>query len=134
MFYRSLVKEFNELYADEDISVEIEVLSPGISTTVIENYGSTIESYLTRKSTKYDIYFYYSAYTKKYGKYLEDLRKYIPEEYIEPFNEKILKEACYSKDKVLVGMVMYNIIFIYINISSLLLFFVLFSFIFIGFY
>jgi len=124
-FYRLLVKEFNNEYTVKnglDISVEIEVLSPDISTNVIENYGSTIESYLTKKSTRYDIYYYYSAYSQKYGKHLEDLRKYLPEEYIKPFNEKILKEACYSKDNVLVGMVTYIIFFFYINyIFNLLL-------------
>jgi len=113
MFYRPLINDFNEYAVKNnlDISVELEVLSTGTSTNVIENYGTTVESLLMRKSTKYDIYYYYSAYSQRYGKHFADLRKYLPEEYIKPFNEKILKEGCYSKDNKLIGLVMYIIFF-----------------------
>jgi len=90
-----------------DIQINLKILTPKTSTKVIENYGSTVGSLLSKKSKKYDIYYYYSAYSKKYGDHFLDLKKYLPEEYIENFDENLLKETCY-KDDNLVGLVMNN--------------------------
>jgi len=64
-----------------------------------------IDSLLVKKSTKYDLYFYYYNYSKKYGKHFLNLREYLPEEYIKVFDKKILKEACSSNDNKLVSLV-----------------------------
>ena len=56
----------------------VKVLTPNIASTVIENYGTTIESVLVKHKTNYDIIFYYSAYSKKYGEHFVDLKKYLP--------------------------------------------------------
>jgi len=108
-YYRQLIAGFNQ-YARErglGISVELTILTPETSTKVIENYGTTIDSLLLEKSKKYDIYFYYSAYSEKYGDHFVDFYEYLPEEYIKPFDERILKETCSSKDNRLVGMPIY---------------------------
>ena len=40
------------------------------------------DSFLYNKSKEYDIFFYYSAYSKKYGEHFIDLREYLPGEFI----------------------------------------------------
>jgi len=73
----------------------------------IGNYGDVIQSYLQKGSDKYDIYFFYGAYTRKYAKHFENLRKYLPDEVIKPYDESLLKETCSSNDNELVAMVDY---------------------------
>jgi len=87
--------------------VDLIVLTPGNSTSNIENYGTTIESLLVKKSEKYDIYFFYASYPKKYGEHFIDLREYLPKESIEIFDKSILLNQCSSYNNKLVGLVMY---------------------------
>jgi len=85
--------------------VDLIVLTPENSTSDIENYGTTIESLLAKKSEKYDIYFFYASYSKKYYNHFIDLRKYLPKESIELFDESILQHQCTSYNDKLVGLV-----------------------------
>jgi len=105
-YYKLFTREFNEYSKKNDlgITVELEILTPETSSSVVENYGTTIDSLLVKKKQKYEIYFYYSAYSKKYGDYLIDLREYLPEEYIKPYDADLLKSTSYSKDGRLVGL------------------------------
>ena len=107
-YYRQITNGFNEYSANNglDINVKLTVLTPQTSSTVIENYGGTIESLLVKGSTKYDIYFYYSAYSKKYAEHFVNLKEYLPEENIKGYDDNLLKETCSSKDGKLVGLVM----------------------------
>jgi len=105
-----IVNEFNNVYAVEkglNIRVELEILTPETSSTVIENYGTTIESFLKKRSKRNDIYFYYSAYSRKYGEHFIDLRKYLSEEDLQGYDEDIFREACTSTDGKLVGLPIY---------------------------
>jgi len=105
--YRSLVNGFNE-YSKENglgIYVHLTMLTPENSTFDFENYGTTIDSLLSKQSQKYDMFFYYSAYTKRYGDHFLNIRKHIPKEYIEQFDEKLLNETCSSYDNKLIGLV-----------------------------
>jgi len=109
-YQRQLINGFNEYSIEKglNINIELNVLSPQVSTRVIENYGTTIDSLLKKNSHKYDIYFYYSAYSKKYSEHFLNLREYLPEEYIKVYDENLLLETCSSKDKKkLVGLVIY---------------------------
>jgi len=87
--------------------MELVVLTPNNSTSDIENYGTTIESLLEKKSTKYDIYFFYASYSKKYNDHFINLREYLPKESIEVFDESILQHQCTSYNNKLVGLVIY---------------------------
>jgi len=105
-YYRLLANGFNE-YSKEiglNIYVELEVLTPNTATSVIENYGTFVDSYLVKKSQKYDIYFYYSNYSKKYGEHFLNLREYLPKEYINGFDKRLLEETCSSYDNKLISL------------------------------
>jgi len=105
-YYRLLSNGFNEYSKEKglNIYVNLEVLTPENSPLDFGNYGTTIDAFLLKKSPKYDIYFYYSAYSKKYGNHFLNLKDYLPEEYIKGFDERILNEAC-SYNNELVGVV-----------------------------
>jgi len=108
-FHRKITNAFNEyaLANNLDIYVDLNAITPQTSTTIIENYGTTIEAVLKRKQKKYDVLYYYSAYSQKYGEHLLNLREYLPEETIKGFDEGLLKGICSSSDDKLVGIVIY---------------------------
>jgi len=118
-FYYSLFNAFNAYSREKnlDIYLDINILTPDNSTSAINSYGSTIDSLLKRKTTKYDLFFYYASYSNKYGKHLLDLNEYLPQEYINLFEEQILTNSKYG-DK-LVGLVI-------IILLSLILFIIIF--------
>jgi len=116
IYYRVLTDGFNEYSRENGLGINIQliVLTPENSTSDFENYGTMIDSLLKRKSTKYDIIYYYSAYTKKYGNHFLNIRDYISEDYIKIFDERLLEETCSSYDKTLVSLP------VFIDISTLL--------------
>jgi len=105
-YHRPLIEGFNEYSKEKGLGINMElvVLTPLNSTSDIENYGTTIESLLVKKSEKYDIYFFYAAYSKKYYNHFIDLRNYLPKESIEAFDEDIIKHQCTSYNNKLVGL------------------------------
>jgi len=84
------------------------VLSPQISTADLDDYGTTIDSLLLKKNQKYDMFFYFSTYSKKYASHLVNLRDYLSEEYINVFDENVLKNGCSSYDDELIALVIYS--------------------------
>ncbi|OUM59304.1 hypothetical protein PIROE2DRAFT_15192 [Piromyces sp. E2] len=103
--YTSFVKNFNK-YAKEnnlDIDLKITILTPLNSTSSIDNYSSMIQSLIQRKSTKYDIFFYYSSYSKEFGEHFVNLKDYLNEEHINNYDSNILLQTSMYKDK-LVGL------------------------------
>jgi len=121
-FHRQIEVGFNEYVKKNnlDIQLKYDVLTPFTSTMEIGNYGDVIQSYLQKGSDKYDIYFFYGAYTRKYAKHFENLRKYLPDEVIKPYDESLLKETCSSNDNELVAMPIYlSVSALYSNIDLL---------------
>jgi len=72
----------------------------------MDDYGSTAEKLLKRRSELYDIYFYDTKYSFKYGPYLVNLTDYLSSELINEYNSKFIYPSCYYKDK-LVGLVIF---------------------------
>ncbi len=92
----------------------MQVLSPDNASADLENYSTTIDSLLLKGSKKYDLYFYFSTYTKKYANHLLNLEEYLPEEYsTKVFDETILREGCSSSDNKLVALVIYCLILLF---------------------
>jgi len=109
VYYRGIESGFNE-YSKQNglnIRIQLKVLTPENSTSEFENYGAMLDSYFSKKSNKYDIYFYYSAYSKKYANHFLNLRNYMPEKFFEGYDERILKETCSSEDGELIALVIY---------------------------
>jgi len=121
-YHRSLINGFNEYSKEKGLGINVDliVLTPDNSTSDIESYGTTIESLLVKKSEKYDLYFFYASYTKKYAKHFIDLREYLPKESIEVFDQSVLQHQCTSYNDELVGLPMHiDIGVLYSNVKYL---------------
>jgi len=70
-----------------------------------DKFKTLVEDIL--KKNKYDLYLYDSFYRKYYSPYLLDLKKYLPQSYIDMYNPRIIEESCIFEDK-LIGLVIYN--------------------------
>jgi len=109
-FHRKMVNEFNNNYSivkNLNIEVDFLTLTPLTSSAIIGDYGSTIEQLLKKHSSNFDVLYYYSAYSKLYGEHFINLEEYLPEEYINQYDKRLLKEICSSKDNRIVGLVKY---------------------------
>ncbi|ORX79447.1 periplasmic binding protein-like II [Anaeromyces robustus] len=103
--YKSIESEFNKYSSNNnlDITLKITILSNANSTFSIKSFGTTIDSFLKKKSIKFEIYFYDSLYISDYEPYLLDLNKYIPKENIEKFDKNIFDQICTYNNR-LVGI------------------------------
>ncbi|ORX79048.1 periplasmic binding protein-like II [Anaeromyces robustus] len=103
--YKEMLDDFNNYSKKNNLNITIDsnIYSNPDSIPSINDYESLIESALLRQSTNYDIIYYDNGFSSKYGEYLLDLKKYLPEEHIELFNPNLLSYTCKYGEK-LVGM------------------------------
>ncbi|ORX79252.1 periplasmic binding protein-like II [Anaeromyces robustus] len=100
--YNALTEAFNQ-YSQKnnlDIYLNLIILSPDNSTSYINNYGSTIDSLLSKQSNKYDVYFYYDAYTKNYGPHFLNLEEHFPKEHFDMFDPGFIRSSCSYNNKI----------------------------------
>ena len=104
--YSPIINEFNQLSKDQnlDISIKLNLLSSGNSTTSSVNYEELLDSIFKRKSKKYDLIFYDNIYTSKFEPYLLDLNNLLPEEHIKMYIPGVITQIGYHNNK-LVGFV-----------------------------
>ncbi|KAL6589009.1 hypothetical protein U3516DRAFT_653405 [Neocallimastix sp. 'constans'] len=110
--YSTIINQFNK-YAKKknlDISIELNLLTIYNSTFSLNDFGSMVEA-LFKKKNKYELYFYDNVYTTKYGKYLLNLKEWIPKNTLDLYDQKIISETCYYNEKLPVQLsysVMYS--------------------------
>jgi len=109
VYYRGMENGFKEYCKQNNLNIRInlKVLTPENSTSEFANYGEMIDTLISNKSDKYDIYFYYSDYSKKYGNHFLNLKNYMSEKYFEGYDERLLKETCSSVDGELIALPIY---------------------------
>jgi len=102
-YYRVITNAFNEYSREEGLGIEVElkVLTPDTAESDRESYSNTIDTLLLKKSSKYDLYFYFSTYIEAYGNHFIDLGDYLPKEYSDVFDEIVLNKGCSSNGKLL---------------------------------
>jgi len=99
--YIPLLYSFNKYAEDNNLNVTLTFtsLTNHNTTSYVNNYGLVIDSLLQKKTNKYDLFFYYSAHSKKYGPYLENLDELLPREHIQMFDPEILSTSCIYDNK-----------------------------------
>ncbi|ORX82029.1 periplasmic binding protein-like II [Anaeromyces robustus] len=100
--YSPIVDEFNK-YSEEnglDINLKLEMLTEENSTSSVIDYSTFMDSLLKKKSIKYDLYFFNSAYTNVYSPHFIDLKEYLPKEHIDMFDSGIIDLYTYN-DKLI---------------------------------
>jgi len=82
-----------------NVTLKMEFFSEKNSTRNRNDHSSTIDSLLSRKSTKYDIYIFDPIYLKKLSSHFLDLKQHLPEEYIDSYSLKDIWKICVYEDK-----------------------------------
>eukprot|EP00833_Pecoramyces_ruminatium_P003044 jgi/Orpsp1_1/1177076/evm.model.c7180000060115.1 len=95
-----MIDDFNEYSNRNNLNITVTLNTYRI-TGDFDSFGLTLESLFLKRSNKYDIYYYDSVYTQKYGAYLLDLKKYLPKEHIEMYDSKLLSESCTYGEKLI---------------------------------
>jgi len=97
----SFIESFN-VYAKKngmDIELHSHTLTPSNSSVLTEDFGSSMEYLLKKKSQKYDLYLYDTMYSRRYYPYFIDLKTYLPKEHMELYNTEISRQTCTYKGK-----------------------------------
>ena len=104
MVYSIITDDFNK-YAKEngiDIKVNLLLFSLQNITGFLDDYDSTVESFLQKGSKKYDIYLFDPVNTARYHNHFEDLSGLYPKEFFDKFNENADKITIYKNKRVAV--------------------------------
>jgi len=94
--FTPIINDFNR-YSSENhlnITINLNLFTPANSTIDINDYGTMIDTLLKKRPPKYDLYFYDNAYSQKYGLYLLNLEKKLPEEHIKMYNASYVNQTC----------------------------------------
>jgi len=105
----SLEQEFNAYTKSKnlDVTVNVELLVFDKPTDSYTNFKSLIVSLFKKSNNMYDIFYYDSLYSFIFGPYLLNLKDYLPKEFIEMYDAKIINETCTHQNS-LVGLVIYT--------------------------
>ncbi|ORX65346.1 periplasmic binding protein-like II, partial [Anaeromyces robustus] len=103
-----IVKDFNEYAKENNLDIQLNnILLSSHNTTVLNvGYASTVETWLRKKQTDYDIFTMNTIYTSRFAKYSADLKKYVSKDLIDSYSKGIASKIGYYKDK-LVGLPLY---------------------------
>jgi len=87
--FRVLIDQFNQYSKEYNLDIELDMMLFSVANTTITStseYGSTVDTLLSKKSIKYDVYCYDPVYIKKYAPNLEDLKPRLSKEHMELYN------------------------------------------------
>jgi len=101
--FKYVTKKFNEYSIEHalNITLNTHIFTSNNTTSLIENYGSSLEYLMNKKSDKYDIYMFDNIYLNQYGDDLMNLQERIPNNILNNFNNSITKSLCVKKGKLL---------------------------------
>jgi len=71
------------------------------SNSTVEGGRVTIQSLLSNKSTKYDIFYYGLSHLPEIGEHLMNLRPHFSSDIINMFSSKLFNEICIRNNKIL---------------------------------
>ncbi|KAG4087207.1 periplasmic binding protein-like II [Neocallimastix lanati (nom. inval.)] len=118
--YSYLIKNFNEYSKNNglDITIKLNLFSPSNSTTNTYDFYTLMDSFLLRKSNKYDLYFYNSIYTWSFEHHFLNLKELLPKDHVNMYTD--IDSEMFSYNNKLVGLPIYiNYSVIYNNMKLL---------------
>jgi len=99
--YDKIAEYFN---AENDLNIQLNITyveSPVTddTDTIQKYYRSLLDTYFENKSKEYDLIFFNNIYSYRYESYLEDLKKWLPIEHLELYNESFPFKTCRHNNK-----------------------------------
>jgi len=110
--FQSIKQNFND-YAIKNnlnITLNINLFSSKNSTQNINNFHSSIETLIDKKSDKYDLFTFDPIYIRNLYPYFIDLKEWLPSEYIDWFSLNNIDKICTYENKW-IGLVSINLNF-----------------------
>ncbi|ORX81333.1 periplasmic binding protein-like II, partial [Anaeromyces robustus] len=100
--YSYLVNEFNDYSKKNniDITLKLTLFTPSNSTIETIDFFSLVDSYLLKKSTRYDIYFYENIYTTKFEPHFINLKEWMPKSHIDMYTHIEKSESFFYNNKL----------------------------------
>jgi len=96
------INDFNKYSKENNVGIKLilNLINPSNSSTSINDYGTTVETTLSKGQDKYDIIFFDNVYTKRYGKYLLDLNGKLPESHINMYKFNCFEDLCVCNSRL----------------------------------
>ncbi|ORX46905.1 periplasmic binding protein-like II [Piromyces finnis] len=91
-FFKSITNDFNEYAKKNNLDIELEFVfftTQNTTTNFVNEFDSTVDFLLSRKSDKYDVYFYDVQYSRKYFDYFIDLNDYLSKEHLAKYENDV---------------------------------------------
>ena len=100
--YSIITNDFNQYAKENNIDIKLNLLLFSVQNTtgILNDYDSTVESYLQKRSKKYDLFVFDSVNTARFQNDFEDLSKLYPSEFFKKFNENANKLTLYKNKRV----------------------------------
>jgi len=107
--------DFNDYAKREGLNTRINYVLHSMfnSTALVGDYEAMLDSMFSKKTSKQDIVFYDTIYTKKFAPHLLDLRNVMPKETVDMYMEGVASQTCVVQDRI-VGFVLIIIIIVFI--------------------
>jgi len=94
--YSTLRDEFNKYSKENNLGIELEMnlfSDQNVTADNVNEYGTTIDSYLLKNSNKYDIYCYDPLYTIKFSPHLLNLEMELPKAHMDLYSSGDAKKV-----------------------------------------
>jgi len=100
--YIKMVMDFNDYAKREGLNTRINYVLHSMfnSTALVGDYEAMLDSMFSKKTSKQDIVFYDTIYTKKFAPHLLDLRNVMPKETVDMYMEGVASQTCVVQDRI----------------------------------
>ncbi|ORX84268.1 periplasmic binding protein-like II, partial [Anaeromyces robustus] len=101
--HSQLTNDFNEYSIKNNLNITLELtMFTNANSTVLANGDRvTIQSLLSNRSKKYDIYLYILTHAPEYAEHLMDLKDYISPDVIKMYSSEVFNKTCYINDRLI---------------------------------
>eukprot|EP00833_Pecoramyces_ruminatium_P017622 jgi/Orpsp1_1/1191654/evm.model.d7180000087585.1 len=99
--YPTVINEFNKYSKLNNLDIKLQFVLFSEKNTSIgrDQYDSTIDLYLKKKTKKFDLYIFDPIYTKRYSSHFIDLNKWLPKEHLDLYSSGEAKKICVYNNK-----------------------------------
>jgi len=92
---------FNEYSEKNNLNIilNLNLFTPLNSTIQMKDYGTTVEALLSKKTDKYDIFFYENIYISRYANHFINLKGRVSKEIMDLYSSDLNYKLCTIDDR-----------------------------------
>ncbi|ORX59104.1 hypothetical protein BCR36DRAFT_276257, partial [Piromyces finnis] len=102
-----LIEDFSTYSKNSGLNITLSITFITLSQSNDQNndYISMIDFLFSRKSNKYDLYFFDAVYSNRYSPFLENLDVWLPSQHLEIFNSGVASKYCLNSKNQFISLV-----------------------------